>query len=179
MHVGSTQTCGPTAMSTGITREFGRIVTIEHMWRTSAFALAVVLAGCSAQPSPQSSATPPPTSSRTASPSLAAMPDLAESQPAPIGALLTSMQGTGGFEIPLSVLATGSHKVAIRFACAGGTTGARLTDLSGSLVMGIEGGPCDGHAIYGADFTSSPKDRAIRIGVEPDVSWEIAVYWTL
>lgn len=86
------------------------------------------------------------------------------------------MQGTGGREIRLSEFATGSHQVAIRFACVG-TTGAQLTDLLGGVVLGVSG--CDGHGIYGADFTSSAKDGAIRVGVEPDVSWEIAVFWAL
>jgi hypothetical protein len=147
-------------------------------WYSLACAALLIVAGCAAPiPSPSTTLTNSPSPIASLTPTV--LPDLAQSQPAPSGALLTSLHGTGAHEIPLSVFATGSHHVALRFACAGGTTGARLTDLSGGLVMGIQGGPCDAHAIYGADFTSSSKDRAIRIGVEPDVAWEISIYWTL
>lgn len=149
-------------------------------------ALTLGLAACGSNvPSPQPSRdTVSPRPSATAvvpsslvpsSPISATLPDLSQSPHA--GALLTSVQGTGPREIRLSEFATGSHQVAIRFACVGGTTGAQLTDLLGGVVLGVSG--CDGHGIYGADFTSSAKDAAIRIGVEPGVSWEIAVFWAL
>ncbi len=136
--------------------------------------LALSVAACGSV-SPSASATTVGSLASTVvspSPTPVNLPDMSASPP--VGGLLTSPHGTGGREITLYALATGSHKVAIRFACVGQRGAARLTDLSGGLLLGVSA--CDGRTIYGSAFASSPKDRSLRLDVEPAISWVIAVW---
>lgn len=128
--------------------------------------------GDTVSPQPSVTTVVPASSTAAELPDLTATPLTATPPP---GTLLTSTQGTGGHEVTLSALATGSHTMTIRFACTG-TTGAQLTDQAGGLVLGVSG--CDGTTIYSTDFTSSANDRGLRVGVGPNVSWVIAVWAT-
>jgi hypothetical protein len=139
--------------------------------------LALSLAGCAGSdgiihPSPVTASPWPSQTAVSPGPTPPLLTDVSQLAPTP-ALLVTTQQGTGEQAIDLSVFATGEHKVAIRLACVG-STGLRLEDLSGGVVMGVDW--CDSHAIYSADFTSGPKDRQLRLKAAPEVTWAIAVW---
>ena len=151
-------------------RLFG-IVTIALM---AAAVMACGTAVPSAEPTFISSMTPSPTpamsASTSAAPSMPVLPDLTVSLP--IGVSVSPTRGVGPREIPLPDPPQGT--IGMRFACIGGS-GGRLTNASGDLILGVSG--CDGD-INGVSFASSSADTVLRIGVDRDVAWEIAIFTT-
>jgi len=125
----------------------------------------------SLQPSPVGpSQSPLGTPVPSLGPTSGALPDLTGSPP--VGDLLVSTSGTGRLDVNLSAL-TDASKVTIRFACDG-SSAARLADAQDSLVMDVSA--CEGTAIYTTSFTTSASDRVLSVEVDPDVSWEVAVW---
>jgi hypothetical protein len=132
---------------------------------------ALLMAGCT-----NSHGTARSPSTVKAQPSIAnGQPSLARSSPtaAPPGRLLVATSGTGPKSFSLPALATGTSKATIKLTCVG-TGAAKVTDDLGGLVQQVDG--CDGRAIYSASWSSTSKDKRLKLTLDASCHWQLAVW---
>jgi hypothetical protein len=87
--------------------------------------------------------------------------------------LLVAVAGQGTRKFSLPALAAGRSRATLKMTCHGSGT-ATVINASGGLVLHIAG--CSGRAVYGVSWTSTSKDKTLKLMADARCSWQLAVW---